>query len=191
MAAVEDPNLPEVQEEEGILEEFFRNINDLLDEAENTSDLQGKELTATRLESVCNVLMQILPDFNGESREFIQHLILNIEMIKSALIRDINNQTQSQWFAPCTVAQLTFDTGKIYEYNARRGRPKVQIPQSCLLYLRESGFSWNQIADMFLVSKWTILRRAEGYGLQNVNRFSEISDEELNSKVLSFLLGSP
>ena len=88
MAAVEDPNLPEVQEEEGIMEEFFRNINDLLDEAENTSDLQGKEITATRLESACNVLMQILPDFNGESREFIQHLILNIEMIKSAFIRD-------------------------------------------------------------------------------------------------------
>lgn len=34
MAAVEDSNLPEVQEEEGILEDFFRNINDLLDEAE-------------------------------------------------------------------------------------------------------------------------------------------------------------
>ena len=39
MAAVEDLNLPEVQKEEGILEEYFRNINDLLDEAENTSNL--------------------------------------------------------------------------------------------------------------------------------------------------------
>ena len=54
MAAVEDPNLPEVQEEEGILEQFFRNISNLLDEAENTSNLQGKELTPLRLESACN-----------------------------------------------------------------------------------------------------------------------------------------
>ena len=54
MAAVEDPNLPEVQEEEGILEQFFRNISNLLDEAENTSNLQGKELTALSLESACN-----------------------------------------------------------------------------------------------------------------------------------------
>jgi len=85
-----------------------------------------------------------------------------------------------------TVAQLSCETGKIYEYDARPGRPRVHIPYSCLLHLRESGFSWNQIADMFLVSKWTILRRVQQYDLRNVRRFSEISDEELNRLVLSF-----
>jgi len=124
--------------------------------ASHANDLPAKELTATRLESVCHVLQQILPDFNGESREFIQNLVLHIEMIKNTFIRDINDQSQSQWFSPSTVAQLSCETGKIYEYDARPGRPRVHIPYSCLLHLRESGFSWNQIADMFLVSKWTI-----------------------------------
>jgi len=86
----------EVSNEEGFLEEFFENIKDLLDLASHANDLPAKELTATRLESVRHVLQQILPDFNGESREFIQNLVLHIEMIKNTFIRDINDRSQSQ-----------------------------------------------------------------------------------------------
>ena len=72
------------------------------------------------------------------------------------------------------------------EQTLRPGRPKLSIPASSLLYLRESGYSWKQIAEMFLVSQWTILRQAREYGLSDVGRFSNICDDELNRIVLEF-----
>ena len=57
------------------------------------------------------------------------------------------------------------------------GRPLVNIRLELLEDLRGVGFTWEQIAKMFRVSRWTIMRRVQFYELQGLSRFSSITDE--------------
>eukprot|EP00794_Sanderia_malayensis_P004150 gene4150-4703_t len=67
------------------------------------------------------------------------------------------------------------------------GRPKYEVPESTLEELRGLGFSWSQIAKMFGVPRWTIYRRIEEYNLQNLQRFSDISDEEMDAVIKDYM----
>ena len=71
--------------------------------------------------------------------------------------------------------------------NGRVGRPKYDIKEETLIELRSLGFSWEDIARMLLVSRWTIHRRVSEFGLNHLPRFSDVTDEQLNSKVSAFL----
>ena len=53
--------------------------------------------------------------------------------------------------------------------------------------LRELEFSWIKIGEMLGVSRWTIHRRVEEYGLQNMTGFHNLPDEELDEIVRSFI----
>eukprot|EP00794_Sanderia_malayensis_P013329 gene13329-14705_t len=50
---------------------------------------------------------------------------------------------------------------KAVEHYAGPGRPPVHIPCDVLEGLRELGFTWSKIAQMFGVSRWTIARRVK------------------------------
>ena len=52
--------------------------------------------------------------------------------------------------------------------------------------LRGIGVPWVKIADMFGVSRWTIFRLVIEYGLQDMQRFSDLSDTDLDSLVNDF-----
>ena len=69
----------------------------------------------------------------------------------------------------------------------RPGRPKFNIREETLIELRSLGYSWEEIAQMLLVSRWTLQRRVSEFGLQCISRFIEISDDELDSKVREFV----
>ncbi|CAB4021454.1 hypothetical protein AWC38_SpisGene3841 [Paramuricea clavata] len=57
------------------------------------------------------------------------------------------------------------------------GRPSFYIPAETLEDLRGIGFSWQKIAQFFGVSRWTVYRRVQAYGLQNMQQFNaEIDD---------------
>ena len=71
--------------------------------------------------------------------------------------------------------------------NGQVGRPKYDIKEETLIELRSLGFSWEDIARMLLVSRWTIHRRVSEFGLNHLPRFSDVTDEQLNSKVSAFL----
>ena len=70
--------------------------------------------------------------------------------------------------------------------SGRPGRSKFEITvRGCyfgiaLLY----GFTWKQIADMLLVSRWR--RRVIEYGLQETAGFSALSDEQVDFYVKHF-----
>lgn len=66
------------------------------------------------------------------------------------------------------------------------GRPKYIITEDKLLYLRELGFTWNNISVMLMVSRWTIYRRIAELGLKDVTGYSKLSDSELDSVILQF-----
>ena len=66
------------------------------------------------------------------------------------------------------------------------GRPKLIIPEELLENLRSLGFTWNQIARMLRVSRWTIYRRVEEYGL-SCSRYSNITDNQLDEIISGFI----
>ena len=47
----------------------------------------------------------------------------------------------------------------------RPGRPSYNIPKEVLVELPGINFSWCKISHMFGVSRWTVMRRVQGYGL--------------------------
>ena len=63
------------------------------------------------------------------------------------------------------------------------GRPKYEIPKDNLEELRGIGFSWSQIARMFGVSRWTLYRRIGEYDMQQMQPFTDISDDEVDAIV--------
>ena len=67
------------------------------------------------------------------------------------------------------------------------GRPRYDIPQETLKELRSLHFTWNKIAKMFGVSRWTLLCHAWEYGLEHLSRFSVISDTKIASLVEDFM----
>ena len=75
----------------------------------------------------------------------------------------------------------------ITEPSGHPGRPKFDIKEDTIIELRSFGFKWNEIARMLLVSRWTIKRRVSELGLESLSRFSDVSEEELESKVRHFM----
>ena len=71
--------------------------------------------------------------------------------------------------------------------NGQVGRPKYDIKEETLSELRSLGFSWEDIARMLLVSRWTVHRRVSDFGLNHLPRFSDVADEQLDSKVSALL----
>ena len=173
---------------DNVWDNFF-NVDclNVLAQSSDADDVPKKEQSVTKIELVCSILRQLLPLTQNNGREFVVELLSLFERI---LFEFINNITQNNphyswnYLSPSRIATLHFQN--VPEQTLRPGRPKLSIPASSLLYLRESGYSWKQIAEMFLVSQWTILRRAREYGLSDVGRFSNICDDELNRIVLEF-----
>ena len=56
-----------------------------------------------------------------------------------------------------------------------------------MVELRFLGLTWEDISRMLLDSRWTVHRRVSELGLAHLSRFSDITDEQLDSKVSAFL----
>ena len=85
------------------------------------------------------------------------------------------------------VANNSEDEDGNYSINCA-GRPKYNIPKAVLVNLREVGYTWAQIASMLMVSRWTVARRVSAYGLREMQRFSDITDDELYDLMHNFIL---
>ncbi|KAJ7354987.1 hypothetical protein OS493_028648 [Desmophyllum pertusum] len=94
---------------------------------------------------------------------------------------------RSEPASPCTsLAIYSLEIPKV-ERKGRPGRPKFEISEEVILELRSFGFSWKQISDMLLVSRWTIRRRVVEYGLELTTGFSSLSDELVDVYVKQFI----
>ena len=88
---------------------------------------------------------------------------------------------------PSSPAVISVESPPVHQ-RSQRGRTKFEITREALISgLREIGHSWNTVVKMFLVSRWTILRRVNEYNLNNLRRFSDISDNDFNELVRTFL----
>jgi len=101
------------------------------------------------------------------------------------VLSSLNHHIAIKPVTPETVSENCFASGK--EEKETPGRPRFVIPAEMLEELRELGFSWIKIGKMLGVSRWTIHRRVEEYGLQNMTGFHHLPDEELDEIVRGFI----
>ena len=101
------------------------------------------------------------------------------------VLSSLNHHIAIKSVTPETADENCFAPGK--EEKETPGRPRFHIPAEMLEELRELGFSWNKIGEMLGVSRWTIHRRVEQYGFQNMTGFHHLPDEELDEIVRGFV----
>ena len=66
-------------------------------------------------------------------------------------------------------------------------RSSFNIPCQTLEELGGLGFTWSNVAQMLGFSSWTTSRRIKKYGLESLQGFSGISDQDLDSLVKELL----
>ena len=66
-------------------------------------------------------------------------------------------------FLQPNIAVIDYSTSLVV--SGKPGRPKYHISQDILLYFRNLGFNWKEIATMLCVSRWTVKRRVDGLDL--------------------------
>ena len=73
-----------------------------------------------------------------------------------------------------------------------RGRPKVVIDGDKIEFLRELGFSWSKIAELFGVCRRTLYNVRCNFGMVGNNQtFTEISDRELHEHIIAIKSDMP
>ena len=140
---------------------FFEELSRLAEELQNIIP----EDTITHKERIREALhgLQYLKVTICESRQHLEPL----ENLLNVFYQDLSRQSESSdpRVAVCrrTVSTLT---------HSGPGRPKYEIPKEHLLYFKSLGFTWNAIADMLLVSRWTLRRRVIEYGITDLVGFA-------------------
>eukprot|EP00794_Sanderia_malayensis_P012540 gene12540-13826_t len=160
---------------------FFQSLIQALDEAENATTEQQREVAGLHLEHAVSVLQHVISLVPGESEsgQVLATILRNFRLLLAGW-RNASSDRCSN------VAIYSLDVPPLVQ-SVHAGRPKFEISEEVLLQLRSIGFTWSQIAEMLLVSRWTIRRRVVEFGLQDVTGYSHISDEELDAKVSQFM----
>ena len=90
----------------------------------------------------------------------------------------------------CYTAQSSTSFQAPFIYTGNVGRPRFNVTQHQLQYLRSMSFSWVQISQMLSVSLMTLYRRRQEFGMVGQpNR--TITDSELCSIILGFQSDMP
>ena len=137
-----------------------------------------REHPKKRLEYLIVALQQVLP-FVSINSAVLNEILGNRRLLHGQWIRhDSSNCTNLAVYS--VTSPEVFRSGSV-------GRPRYLISEEVLLHLRSSGFTWTKIAQMLLVSRWTLRRRIVEYGLEEITGFSMISDAQLDNLVERFM----
>ena len=99
-----------------------------------------------------------------------------------ALLRD---HITSNAVTPTTLATSSITVRT--KNSEKPGRPSFEIPAEMLEELSTLGFSLTKIAELLGVSRWTVARRVEEYGLGDIKGFDYLADEELDKIISSYV----
>ena len=100
------------------------------------------------------------------------------------LILQYLRELHSQWSLQCDefeadVVSTSYSAPLIH--SSQPGRPRMLITPEQLCYLRSLSFSWVQISQILGVSYMTIYRRRNEFGITEMDRERQISDDELQN----------
>ncbi len=87
--------------------------------------------------------------------------------------------------SPCNrfTKYLCFGThreGELSSHGYQTGRPRIDVSKEDILALRRLNYSWTKIARIMEISRQTLYRRLENYGI-SMERFVDISSSQLDS----------
>ena len=71
--------------------------------------------------------------------------------------------------------------------NGGPGRPKYEIDEETLLHFRALGFKWKDIAELLLVSRWTLWQRVQALGITEETGFTNVGNTDLDDIVRAFM----
>eukprot|EP00794_Sanderia_malayensis_P009551 gene9551-10538_t len=157
-------------------EGFFRQLSQYSVDELNGIDFLERDLR--RLEDVDNSLRLLLPDAIEEIATVIRAMIGIISGIRESIERLTRLQENNNPVVnPC---------------QGPRGRPKLEISEDQLYFLRSFGFRWGQIQNIIGVSRSTLLRRRADIGLAgNENRYTDIEDDDLQQQIQIIMDANP
>ena len=162
--------------------EFFNQLHALVDSIKNRRT--GVEDQASYLHQHFGDLITTLHylvntyHFLEGDLTTINELIRNLRIMYADLFRDMMKTNNR-------LAYLNLEPPPT-EISRGSGRPKYIISEEKLVFLKQLGFTWKNIATMLLVSKWTIYRRINQLGLHEVTGYSNLTDEELDKIIIRF-----
>ena len=87
----------------------------------------------------------------------------------------------------CTHLAVYLVTSLELTVNGEPGRPKYEIDEETLLHFRALGYKWKEIADLLLVSCWTLWRRVGELGISEETGFTIIGNTDLDDSVQAFM----
>ena len=164
---------------------FFTDLEELFCEYEqhqSASDISLKENLTIRLENAVQALQNLSPFVSDANSEAVLEVTRNFQLMFWNCYRRCEFPSRTR----CSQVAVLSLSSPNRVVNRRVGRPKYDIKEETLIELRSLGFSWEDIARMLVVSHWIIHRRVSDFGLNHLPRFSDVADEQLDSKVSAF-----
>ena len=163
-------------------------FNDLLWEVQNTLHHYEQlnvevDLLVQQTDNTLTLLTHSLPHVPRATSQILEDKINILLLLKAHILRG----EQSEFMTPSGSVQL-FLQQPIVTLNRESGRPRFDINKDAIIRLRELGNTWTDKSNIFLVSRWTIYRRAREYDIQNVERFSDITNNELLELISEFVV---
>ena len=121
-----------------------------------------------RLEDIRNSLTMLIPIVNDQSRTVMRRLV----GIITEVVENIERITLEQENSSNLLVNI---------HQGFRGRPKLEVSEEQILFLREFSFSWRQIQHLLGISRSTFLRRRRELGLVGLTRsaLTRLTDDEL------------
>ena len=154
---------------EQLIEHYTRNAPEICRILESVLSEETCESIAYRIESLKNLLARC--EVAISIPEEVYHCLDEAE-------REVNEYRQhSRVVGYCASKVFTSD----------RGRPFYDIPQEQLKLFLDLGFSVPEMADMLGTSKSTVKRRLSEYSLSVRQKYSEITNENLDEQVFQVL----
>ena len=166
----------------------FEDIAALLDVCEEqdvSNDRDFIESVINQLESAVEFVQHVLP-FVNECRDEISEVGNNLNLLYHVWCRKLQEVGQRSNTA-CTHLVVFSTSPPGHFMIAGPGRPKYNIDEDVLLNLRSVSFKWKEIAQLLLVSRWTVWRRVQELNLVTRTGFSDIEDNQLDIIVRAFM----
>ena len=69
--------------------------------------------------------------------------------------------------------------------HSQPGRPAIEVDLTDVEYLRSFHFTWTKIANILGISRSTLYRRLDEEGISHHVTFTDITDVELDQKVIA------
>ena len=165
--------------------EYFASLQTLLDSTRRQFGLANETYTEYAIERLtlsCRGLASIRDAVRQADRD---DSLNAVDALLAGLLRNMHALLQYwqlyQGTLDANTARYCVPTDR---QPRQRGRPRFDISQEQLEYLRSLSFSWTEIASLLGVSRMTVYRRRREYGMPAATQDQQIGDDDLREIVL-------